>query len=68
MSLFAAIERHDRLGIETEPVVIECLVDTPDPLHFSVASGQFGIFRVIGVNAVTPLVLGEITGSIGLLE
>lgn len=59
-------QRHDRLAVEPQAILLHDLGQARDPLHLTVTTGQLEIPGFVYLHAVAALFLGGGAGGVGL--
>src|SRR6185437_395587 len=57
--------RYDRLTVQGEPVVRQRFIQTRDPMHAARALPDVPIHRIVYLQPVAPLLLGEVASGLG---
>ncbi len=65
-SISGSRQRHDRLAIETEPILLDRVSERGGESDFAVVSGGPGAFLLINADPIAPAFLRRVAGDIGL--
>ena len=61
-------QRHDRLPVEPEPVLLQGGGDPADPLHLALPDRHDGVVGLVEVHPVPAPLLGRVAGGVRVPE